>query len=294
MRCACVDIGSNTTRLLVGDCDGEQLHQVEMRRVFTRIGSALGEDGLVPGAKIDELKRIVTADVERARELGAAHHAVVATAALRDARNRDEVLGAVADATGTVVQLLSEDEEARLTFLGAARTLGRPLSGPLAVVDVGGRSTEVAIGTLEGGATWARSFPIGSGLLADTHLRSDPPRQGELDAVRGHAREALAGLRPPRADSAVACGGSAGSIVRMAGDHLSGSALDRATELLCAAPAAVVADRYELDQERVRLLPAGVLILAAVVECLEMPLDVGNGGLREGVLFELAARGGAR
>lgn len=292
MRCACVDIGSNTTRLLVADCDDDGLREVEVRRVFTRIGSVLGEDGLVPPAKVEELTRVVAGDLERARELGATRQAVVATAALRDARNRDDVLGAVAAACGVVVQLLSEDEEARLTFLGAARTLGRPLHGTLAVVDVGGRSTEVAVGSLPGGATWARSFPIGSGLLADTHLRSDPPGSNELDAVRGHAREALAGLRPPRADSAVACGGSAGSLVRMTGQDLSQEALARATEQLSAAPAAVVADRFELDQERVRLLPAGVLILAAVAECLEMPLEVGNGGLREGVLFELAARGG--
>jgi exopolyphosphatase/guanosine-5'-triphosphate,3'-diphosphate pyrophosphatase len=288
-----VDIGSNTTRLLVADCDGETLRELELRRVFTRIGSALGDDGVVPAAKIEELAQVVAADVDRAHELGAERLAVVATAALRDAHNRDEVLGAVAAACGTMVQLLSEDEEARLTFFGAARTLAEPLGGTLAVVDVGGRSTELAIGSLPGGATWSRSFRIGSGLLADRHLRSDPPARAELDAVRVHACDALAGLGAPRADRAVACGGSAGSLRRMAGDELGHASLEHAIELLASAPSAEVAARFELDPQRVRLLPAGVLILDAVSECLEMPLQVGNGGLREGVLFELAARASA-
>jgi exopolyphosphatase/guanosine-5'-triphosphate,3'-diphosphate pyrophosphatase len=294
VRCACVDIGSNTTRLLVADCDAEGLREVELTRVFTRIGSALGADGVVPPSKIEELTRVVAADVERARELGAERHAVVATAALRDAVNSDEVLGAVAGACGTTVQLLSDEEEARLTFLGAAHTLAPPPEGSLAVVDVGGRSTEIALGSLAEGAGWARSFRIGSGLLADRHLQSDPPAPAQLEALRAHAREALAGVRPPLADRAVACGGSAGSLRRMAGDTLSRDSLEPVVALLASAPAAVVAERFALDAERVRLLPAGVLILAAVSDLLEMPLEVGNGGLREGVLLELATQGSMR
>jgi exopolyphosphatase/guanosine-5'-triphosphate,3'-diphosphate pyrophosphatase len=289
-----VDIGSNTTRLLVADCDGKGLREVELTRVFTRIGSALGADGVVPRAKIEELTRVVAADIERAHELGAERHAVVATAALRDAVNQGEVLGVVAAACGTTVQLLSDEEEARLTFLGAAHTLARPPAGTLAVVDVGGRSTEIALGSFTEGASWSRSFRIGSGLLSDRHLESDPPAQAEIDALRTHAREVLAGAVPPPADRAVACGGSAGSLRRMAGDRLSRGSLEPVIALLASAPAAEVAARFELDAERVRLLPAGVLILEAVSDLLEMPLEVGNGGLREGVLLELATHGTLR
>ena len=83
--------------------------------------------------------------------------------------------------------MLDGEEEARLAFLGATRTLGRPLPGRVAVVDVGGGSTEIAVGTLAGGVEWATSFAFGSGFLADAYLGGDPPSADELSAVRMHA-----------------------------------------------------------------------------------------------------------
>lgn len=287
-----MDIGSNTTRLLVADCGPAGLAVLELTREFTRIGSALGDDSVVPVEKVAEVAELVSRNVSRAREMGAERCAIVATAALRDARNRDEVLAAVSAACGLEVRLLAEEEEARLTFEGAARTLPEAPDGPLAVVDVGGRSTEVAVGSLPADAIWAQSFRLGSGLLADRHLHSDPPAPAEIESVRAHAREALAGLKPPRSVRAVACGGSAGSLRRITGDELHPDALDRALALLAGAPAAEVASLFALDAQRVRLLPAGVLILQAVSERLGMPLEVVDGGLREGVLFEMAAEKG--
>jgi exopolyphosphatase/guanosine-5'-triphosphate,3'-diphosphate pyrophosphatase len=161
--------------------------------------------------------------------------------------------------------------------------------GPIAVVDVGGGSTEIAIGTLADGVTWSRSFRIGSGFLADSYLRSDPPAASELDAARHHASGTFEGLRAPPVERAVACGGSAASLRRMAGAELTHDALERAVRLLASAPRADIAERFELDPERVHLLPAGVLILDAVSTELGVPLKIGGGGLREGVVLELAA-----
>src|SRR3954447_1012819 len=288
--CACVDIGSNTTRLLVAECaGGGAVRELMNQRVYTRIGKSLGRDKRVPDAKVDEVAEVVERQVRHARELGASRVRVVATAAIRQAANRDQLVAAIENAAGVPADVLSDEDEARLAFAGATRMLAGAPTGPIAVVDVGGGSTEIAIGTLEDGVTWSRSFRIGSGFLADSYLRSDPPAASELDAVRHHASGAVEGLRAPAVERAVACGGSAASLRRMAGAELTHDALERAVRLLASAPRAETAERFELDPERVHLLPAGVLILDAVSTALGATLKIGGGGLREGVVLELAA-----
>ena len=172
---------------------------------------------------------------------------------------------------------------------GASRLLGAPVAGNLAVVDVGGSSTEIAIGPVDGGELWARSFRIGSGYLSDSYLHSDPPSVRELAATRAHAVGCFEGLRTPPVERAVAVGGSAASLRRVAGAELTHDAIERAIRLLASAPADELAERFELDPERVRLLRAGVLILEAAGDAVGQPLKVGKGGIREGVVLELAA-----
>ena len=268
---------------------GGALRELMTQRVYTRLGKALGRDKTIPAEKVAEVASVVERQVRHARELGAARVRVVATAAIRQAKNRDELVDAIEAASGVRTEVLSDEDEARLAFAGATRILAGPPSGAIAVVDVGGGSTEIAIGTLEEGVTWARSFRIGSGFLADSYLRSDPPAASELDAVRHHAAGVFEGLRAPAVERAVACGGSAASLRRMAGAELTHDALERAVRLLAGAPRADIAERFELDPERVHLLPAGVLILDAVSTELGVPLKIGGGGLREGVVLELAA-----
>jgi exopolyphosphatase/guanosine-5'-triphosphate,3'-diphosphate pyrophosphatase len=290
--CACVDIGSNTTRLLLAECRDGSLRELMTQRVFTRIGRSIRRDGAIPADKLEETTGVVERQVRHARELGAERIAIVATAAVRQARNGSTLTDAIEQATGLATRVLSEEDEARLAFLGASRTLGSPFEGNLGVVDVGGGSTEIAIGTLEDGVVWSRSFRIGSGFLADSYLHSDPPSAHELQGARAHATGVFEGLRTPPVGRAVASGGSATSLRRMAGAELSHDALERAIRLLASAPAAELAERFELDAERVRLLPAGVLILEAVGDALGIALKIGNGGIREGVVLELSAAGG--
>ena len=290
MPCACVDIGSNTTRLLLAEAGSDgTLRELMTQRVFTRIGKSIRKDGSIPRAKVEETTAVVERQVRHARELGAKRIAIVATAAVRQARNGGALAEAIEGAAGLPVTVLSEDEEARLAFLGASRTLGTEVDGNLAVVDVGGGSTEIAIGAPDEGVLWARSFRIGSGFLADSYLHSDPPAVKELDAARAHACGVFEGLSTPPVAQAVAVGGSATSLRRMAGAELTYDALERAIRLLASAPAHEIATRFELDPERVRLLPAGVLILEAAGDVLGKPLRIGNGGIREGVVLELAA-----
>jgi exopolyphosphatase/guanosine-5'-triphosphate,3'-diphosphate pyrophosphatase len=289
--CACVDIGSNTTRLLLAECRDGSLRELMTQRVFTRIGKSIRRDGAIPAEKLAETTGVVERQVRHARELGAERIAIVATAAVRQARNGADLTGAIEAATGLHTRVLSEQDEARLAFLGASRTLGAPFEGNLGVVDVGGGSTEIAIGSMNEGVIWSRSFRVGSGFLADSYLVSDPPSAHELEAARAHASGTFEGLKTPPIARAVASGGSATSLRRMAGGELSYDALERAIRLLASAPAAELAERFELDPERVRLLPAGVLILEAVGDALGLSLKIGNGGIREGVVLELAAAG---
>ena len=165
---------------------------------------------------------------------------------------------------GVDVCVLDGEEEARLAFLGATRTLEQPLDGRVAVVDVGGGSTEIAIGTVDGGVDWWRSFAFGSGFLADAYLGGDPPslaraRRGPLP----RRADAQADVEPPPVDAAVAVGGSAASLRALVGDVLDRHSLARALGVLTSGPAVDVAARFELDPQRVRLMPAGLLALEA-------------------------------
>jgi exopolyphosphatase/guanosine-5'-triphosphate,3'-diphosphate pyrophosphatase len=289
MLCGCIDIGTNTTRVLVVEAANGRLTEVFQQRVFTRLGRGLKPGGTIPRERIEATARVVAEQRAIAARLGAPVR-IVATAVIRSAANRDEFCAATLAHCGEEVCVLEGEEEARLAFLGATRTIGTPLKGRVGVVDVGGGSTEIAVGTLAGGVIWAASFAFGSCSLADDHLHGDPPTVAQLAAVRAHAAAALTTAKPPRVGTAVAVGGSAASLRRLVGDVLEPATLAHALGVLAGAPAADVARRLDLDEERVRLLPAGILALAAAADVLGRPLLIGNGGLREGVVLDMARR----
>ena len=287
MLCACIDIGSNTTRVLVADVVDGRLREVLQQRAFTRIGKGL-KGGEIPREKIAEVARVVAEQRAIVDQLGCVALRVVATAAIRNADNAAEFTAALRSEGGVDVEVLDGAEEARLAFAGATRTLGEPLAGSVGVVDVGGGSTELAIGTLAGGATWSESFRVGSGLLTDHYRRADPPSAAELHAMREYAHGVFEGLDLPPVGAAVAVGGSAASLRRLVGATLDGDSLQRAMQVLAAEPADAVAQRFSIDRERVLLMPAGLTVLDAAGAAFGRPLKIGRGGLREGVIFELA------
>jgi exopolyphosphatase/guanosine-5'-triphosphate,3'-diphosphate pyrophosphatase len=287
MLCACIDIGSNTTRVLVAGVEDGQLREVLQQRAFTRIGKGL-KGGEIPREKIAEVARVVAEQRAIVEQLGCVALRVVATAAIRNADNAAEFTATLRTEGGVDVEVLDWAEEARLAFAGATRTLGEPLAGSVGVVDVGGGSTELAIGTLAGGATWSESFRVGSGLLTDHYRRADPPSAAELHAMREYAHGVFEGLDLPPVGAAVAVGGSAASLRRLVGATLDGDSLQRAMQVLAAEPADAVAQRFSIDRERVLLMPAGLTVLDAAGAAFGRPLMIGRGGLREGVIFELA------
>jgi exopolyphosphatase/guanosine-5'-triphosphate,3'-diphosphate pyrophosphatase len=287
--CGCIDIGSNTTRVLVADAGNGELRELLQRRAFTRIGAGMKPGEEIPREKIEEVADVVASHRELAERAGADPVRTVATAAIRCAANRDEFVEVVSERGGVEVSILDGEDEARLAFLGATRTLGRELEGTVGVVDVGGGSTEIAIGTVAGGVTWWASFRLGSGQLADEFIRdADPPSPDCLATMRAYAADVLEQIDVPRPDTAVAVGGSAASLRRLAGAVLEPDTTERVLRSLCSAPCEHISERFALDPQRVRLLPAGILILDAASHRLGCPLMIGKGGLREGVVLELA------
>jgi exopolyphosphatase/guanosine-5'-triphosphate,3'-diphosphate pyrophosphatase len=290
MPCACVDIGTNTTRLLVAEREGAGLRELVAVRRFLRL--APGPDGAIPAATVARLADVVAGHVRLARDHRAGEVSVVATAAIRAATNREELCRRVRRAAGVDVEVLSGEDEASLAFSGAIATLAQaPPDGLLGVVDVGGGSSELVAGTATGGVTWWASFPLGSGLLTDRHVRSDPPAAAELDAVRAEIDAVLAELEPPLPRVAYAAGGSATSLARVAGTQLDPGAIGRALAALTAEPAAAAAGRFGVHAERVRLLPASLLLLEGAWGTFGgAPLKIAGGGLREGVLLRALSR----
>ncbi len=286
VRRACIDIGSNTTRLLVADCGGRHLVDVHQERVFTHLGRTRLADGSISADKLDELVDVVAEQVNRARELGATEVRAVATAAIRAAPNGGSLAARVRERSGIEVEILSWQEEARLAFIGVARSLRRRPNGKLGVVDVGGGSSELVVGTAPDRVSWAASLPLGSAELTRSWLVSDPPEGSELTAAQREVDSVLDALDVPEPAQASAVGGSAASLASLAGTPLDEQAFSRALKLLSSEPAAELAQKHSLEPERVRLLPAGLLILQAASRRFGLPLDVGRGGLREAILFE--------
>ena len=291
MLCAAIDIGSNTTRVLVAEPQSGQLRKVMEQRAYTRIGKASRHDGRIDDEKIGEVAEVVATQVRLAQEIGAEAIRIVATAAIREAKNRDDVVARIEAAAGMPVQVLREQEEGRLAFIGATKTLGHPVEGEIGVVDVGGGSSEIILGTVADGVREVRSFAIGSGSLADDFLDGDPPSPAEIRKLRDHIDDFFADVEVDHPDQAVAVGGSATSLSKLVGTVLEYETLERAVRVLAGDPMDDVARRFELDTRRVRLLPAGVLLLEKLSELLGQPLQIGKGGLREGVILEQLGNG---
>lgn len=286
MVCAAIDIGSNTTRLLVAEPQEGQLRKLMEQRAYTRIGKGASKNGKITAEKIAEVAEVVTTQVRLAQEMGAEVIRVVATAAIRDAKNQSKVVKGIEEAAGLDVDVLSEEEEGRFAFIGATKALGHPVEGTIAVVDVGGGSSEVIFGTVADGVREVRSFKIGSGSLAEELLDSDPPSASEIRRLRDRIEDAFDDVEFDHPDQAVAVGGSATSLRTLVGAVLEYETLERAVRVLSSDEIADVAKRFELDSRRVKLLPAGVLLLEKMSELLGQPLQIGKGGLREGIILD--------
>jgi exopolyphosphatase/guanosine-5'-triphosphate,3'-diphosphate pyrophosphatase len=297
MNVGVIDVGSNTIRLLVATRSRSGLSAVARGKRAVGLGADVERHGAVSAQKLAEAAVSVAGFAAEARAAGAALLEIVVASPGRQARNADQLIRTLSRSAGLTARVLSRDEEARLAFEGAL-AWAEP-AGAVAVCDIGGGSTQLAVGTASGGPAWLRSVDVGSLRLSARIACADPPRKVEIDALRAEARDALAQLTPPLPAEAIAVGGTARALKKLAGRMLGEDELKAALRLLRRVDAHTIASEYDVELWRARVLPAGAALLLEVHRLLGVPLVAGRGGLREGVALELldrlpAAQAGAR
>jgi exopolyphosphatase/guanosine-5'-triphosphate,3'-diphosphate pyrophosphatase len=292
MSVGVIDVGSNTVRLLVAERAGCGVERVAEERSLLSLGAEIERHGKLPRAKIDETVLTVAACVRRARKAGAAEVAVLITSPGRQASNGAELAERIVQKTGALVRLLSAEDEGRLAYAGALARADRR-DGVVAVCDVGGGSSQISVGTDPAWPSWVRSIDVGSLRLTQRFVTADPPAASELKAARKEAAGAFQSLLPPRPHSALATGGTARALGKIAGKRLDIDAFERALTVVGTQTAKSVARTYDIPRWRARLLPAGTLLLREAHLLLGVPLEVARGGLREGAALELLERAAA-
>lgn len=301
MRLGVLDIGSNTVHLLVVDAhDGAAPLPAWKSKIALRLAEHLLPDGSIDDDAVDELVDFVRDALATAEDLGVTGFLAFATSAIRDAPNGEQVLRQVLDRTGIAVEVLSGEEEARLTFLAVRRWFGWS-AGRILVLDIGGGSLEIASGADEEPDV-AISVPLGAGRLTRDFLQGDPPREAGVREVRRQARAAIgevAGrvLRVGEPRITVATSKTFRQLARIAGAAPSSEGfyvrrtLDR-DDLRSWVPKLAEmtsAERAKLpgvSDARSPQLVAGSLVAEAAMDILGIPLlEIGPWALREGVIL---------
>jgi exopolyphosphatase/guanosine-5'-triphosphate,3'-diphosphate pyrophosphatase len=291
MRVAVVDVGSNTARLLVAEQTQSGLRAIAEERTLLSLGALVADLGELPAVAIRDTSRCVERYVRRARRLGAAEIDVLVTSPGRQSMNGDdlmEALGRIEPST----RLLSPEEEGMLAFEGVLST-SPAVDGLVAVCDVGGGSTQIVVGSVDGGPAWARSVDIGSARLTRRSLGADPPDERALARARADLARCFSDVAPPLPTTAFATGGSARAVRKVVGKTLGSDELDVALRRVTPLGKKRRARTYDLAPWRAAVLPAGILILAEVQRRLAVPLQVAPAGIREGAALRLVARAAA-
>ena len=273
MPVAAIDIGTNTTRLIVAEVSGSSLEELERRTVITHLGEGVDKSGVLAPAAIERVHETLSEYREIVERLAATPSLVIATSAVRDASNGGEFLSEVEHRYGFKVRLLSGNEEALLAFRGA--TLGRSLMRSMLVVDIGGGSTELVLGDA-GGSSYHVSLDIGAVRLTERHLHSDPPTPAELEHCATIVRELLLNRIPAGVLHApTAAIGNAGTITTIAALDQNLPAYDRGRvhgyfvsrqavrEQLARLAALPLAERRQvpaLEPERAPVIVAGAIV----------------------------------
>src|ERR671936_775381 len=291
MPVAIIDVGSNTARLLVVERTAAGVEAVYEERAYLGLGSLIAEHGELPADAIRDTARCVAKYARRAQKLGAQEVDVLVTSPGRQTANGDELLAALAGA-GATVRLLSPEEEGELAFHGVLSVCGR-VDGLVGVCDVGGGSTQIVIGSVDGGPAWIRSIDLGSARLTRRSLRNDPPDENTLAAARAHVARCFADVAPPLPTTAFATGGTARALKKIVGATLGPDEHAVALERVGPLNAKARARQYHLAPWRASVLPAGILILEQIQRRLAVPLQVVRAGIREGAALQLLERAAA-
>jgi exopolyphosphatase / guanosine-5'-triphosphate,3'-diphosphate pyrophosphatase len=303
-RLAALDVGTNSTRLLVADVDGGRVvaeHAREM--IITRLGKGVDRTGRFDPAALRRTLDVLAGYEATCRRLGVTRRRVVATSATRDAGNRQEFLDGVRALLGVDAEVLSGEEEAATAFRGATHDL--PGEERTLVVDIGGGSTELIVGARTPAAMV--SLDLGCVRLHERHLHSDPPTAAEVAALRADAAARLATvagtLDPASAERVV---GVAGTITTVTAIGLGLDSYDPRRihrSALSAAEIAAVADKLAamtvaeraalpvMAKGREDVIAAGALLLDQLVRTFGFPRVIASEtDILDGVLLGLADR----
>jgi exopolyphosphatase / guanosine-5'-triphosphate,3'-diphosphate pyrophosphatase len=286
MRVAVLDVGSNTLRLLVCEQRTGGIRPVREARSLLLLGREIERRGALSARKLEETRRCAHRFSRLAREAGAARLEVVVTAPGRQSANADALVRVLAEATAAPVRVLTPEEEGHLAWQGAVSSAAE-LAPTVAVCDVGGGSTEVLVGTPEGGPAWACSLDIGCLRLTERLLDRDPPGKERMRAAEDEVEAALDGWAIPLPRAALATGGTARALRKLVGERLGEEELGAAVRRLRKTSASEVAGLAGVDRERARTLAAGALIFVQIQRRLGTPLLVSPAGLREGLALAL-------
>ena len=301
MRVAAVDLGTNSTRLLVADVENGRLDEVARRLKITRLGEGVDERKRLLPAPIARVRNVLTDFRREAERLGAERTLAVATSAVRDAENGEAFLGEVEWSYGFQTRLLSGDEEAQLTFRGVST--GREVAEDTLVIDIGGGSTELVVGGPDG-LRFHDSLDLGGVRLTERFLHSDPPTGEELEACGEAVRELLA-ERVPRDVRPRTAIGVAGTITSLAaldlglaeydpdqvhGHRLSREGVQTQLERLASLPVAERREIPALDPDRAPVIVAGTVILREVLDHFALDgLEASERDILDGAALEAAA-----
>jgi exopolyphosphatase/guanosine-5'-triphosphate,3'-diphosphate pyrophosphatase len=277
MRVAVVDIGTNSTRLLIADVtDDDRITELERRTKVTRLGDGLERTGRLADDAIDRVLTTVADYRRRIDEHGAQRAVAVLTSAVRDATNGAELTERVRTDFGLDARTITGDEEARLTFLGATSQRAADNTTPTVVIDIGGGSTEFVIGR-RGEVTFHVSTQAGVVRHTERHLASDPPTPAELEALTADVRAIFLASLPPEvresAHAAIAVAGTATSLAaidldlecyspdKVQGHELSLTACRRILARLVGLPEAERREVRGLHPDRAPTIVAGTIML---------------------------------
>lgn len=275
-RVAVVDLGTNSTRLLVADVRGGEVTEVARRTSVTRLGEGVDATGRLDEAAVERVCETLAGYRAAIDELAAGRTVAVATSAVREAENGESFRRLVLERFGIDARTISGEEEARLTFLGA--TSGRRAGeGPVLVLDIGGGSTELVVGAPGEEPAFHASTPAGSVRQTERHLADDPPRPEQVAGAAEEVRLIIEEAAPPeirrRVSEGIAVAGTATSLAaidqeldpydpaQVHGYRLELAACERMLALLAALPLERRRRVTGLHPDRAPAIVAGAVIL---------------------------------
>jgi len=294
-RVAAVDLGTNSTRLLVADVEGDRLEEVTRRLTITRLGEGVDERRRLLPVPVARVRNCLAEYRRELEELGAERILAIATSAVRDAENGEAFLGEIEWGYGFTTRLLTGEEEATMMIRGV--TAGRPPLDDVLVVDIGGGSTELVLAR-DGAVASATSLDVGCVRITERFLGSDPPTPPELAAAGAYVRSLLPELD---VSSAIGVAGTVTTVAtldlgdaeydpaRTHGHRVSLASVETQLERLAALTNAERLEVPGIEPGRAPVIVAGLVVLREVMTAYRLTeIEVSERDVLHGAAFAAA------